>query len=157
MKSIPLCLALVTSTLLSFTVHASDQPRISPQAGARTYAQNYKDMVLATCMTQAYRNDTGAATDAGSSASALRDWTYFDMEKSPDAVKSLVNRYLARDYSHPLVESEIKGVRFDFLKCMDLYHSNALDDLVKRLVIHPKRTYRQENPQRARAPGAVAR
>jgi hypothetical protein len=71
-------------------------------------------------------NDTGAATDAGSSASALLDWTYFDMEKSPDAVKSLVNRYLARDYSNPLVESEIEGVRFDFLKCMDLYHSKAL-------------------------------
>jgi len=108
-------------------------------------------------MTQAYRNDRGAPTDAGSSASALRDWTYFDMEKSPDAVKSLVNRYLARDYSHPLVESEIKGVRFDFLKCMDLYHSKALEDLVKRLVIHPKRTYRQENPSRAAVPGAAAR
>jgi len=157
MKSIPLCLALVTSALLSFTVHAADQALISPQAGARTYAQNYKDMVLATCMTQAYRNDRGAATDAKSSASALRDWTYFDMEKSPDAVKSLVNRYLARDYSNPLVESEIKGVRFDFLKCMDLYHSKALEDLVKRLVIHPKRTYRQENPSRARVPGAAAR
>ena len=46
MKSIPLCLALVTSTLLSFTVHAADQALISPQAGARTYAQNYKDMAL---------------------------------------------------------------------------------------------------------------
>jgi hypothetical protein len=157
MKSIPLCLALVTSTLLSFTVHAADQALISPQAGARTYAQNYKGMVLATCMTQAYRNDTGAANDAGSSASALRDWTYFDMEKSPDAVKSLVNRYLARDYSNPLVESDIKGVRFDFLKCMDLYHSKALEDLVKRLVIHPKHTYRQENPSRATALGAAAR
>jgi len=108
-------------------------------------------------MTQAYRNDTGAATDAGSSASALRDWTYFDMEKSPDAVKSLVNRYLARDYSNPLVESEIEGVRFDFLKCMDLYHSKALEDLVKRIVIHQKRTFRQETPSRARAPGAAAR
>lgn len=157
MKSIPLCVALVTCTLLSLTGHASDQEIISPQAGARTYAQNYKDMVLATCMAKAYQNDTGAATDAGSSVSALRDWTYFDMEKSPDAVKSLVDSYLARDYSHPLVESEIKGVRFDFLKCMDLYHSKALEDLVKRLVIHPKRTYRKENPSRATAPGAAAR
>jgi hypothetical protein len=79
------------------------------------------------------------------------------MEKSPDAVKSLVNLYLARDYSNPLVESDIKGVRFDFLKCMDLYHGKALEDLVKRLVIHPECTYKQENPSRANAPGAAAR
>lgn len=50
-----------------------------------------------------------AAIDAGSSVSALRDWTYYDLEKSPDAIKSLVDVYLARDYHNPLVESEIKG------------------------------------------------
>jgi hypothetical protein len=42
-----------------------------------------------------------------------RAWTYFDMDQSPDAVNSLVNNYLARDYSNPPVESEINGVRFD--------------------------------------------
>lgn len=49
-------------------------------------------------------------------------------------IQALVDSYLARDYSNPLVEPEIKGVRFDFLKCMDL---------VKRLVIDPKRSYRR--------------
>ena len=157
MRLIPLGVVLATCTLSPLTGHAADQKINSPQAAARTYAQNYKDMVLATCLAQAYRKDAGAATDAGSSVSALRDWTYFDMEKSPDAVQSLVDSYLARDYSNPLVESEIKGVRFDFLKCMDLYHSKALEDLVKRLVIRPKRTYRQENPPPAKAPGTTAR
>ena len=57
-----------------------------------------------------------------------------------------MEKYLARDYHNPLVESEIKGVRFDFLKCLDLYHSKELDSLVKRVVIKPKRTYRQDNP-----------
>jgi hypothetical protein len=122
---------------------AKDDPRASPQAGARTYAQNYKDMVLATCMANAYKNDREAAIDAGSSVSALRDWTYYDLEKAPDAIEKLVEDYLARDYHNPLVESEIKGVRFDFLKCLDLYHSRELDAQVERLVIHPKRTYRQ--------------
>lgn len=125
---------------------ATDVRHASPQAGARTYAQNYKDMVLATCIANAYTNDENAAIDAGSSVSALRDWTYYDLEKSPDAIKSLVNSYLARDYHNPLVESEIKGVRFDFLKCLDMYHSKELDALIKRLVINPKRTYRQEHP-----------
>lgn len=50
------------------------------------------------------------------------DWTYYDLEKSPDAVKSLVERYLAQDYRNPWAESEVKNVRFDFLKCLDLYH-----------------------------------
>lgn len=157
MRLYPLLLALMVSTLSSLPAHASARDITSPQAVTRTYAQNYKDMVLATCLTQAYRNDTSLATDAGSSISALRDWTYFDMDQSPDAVNSLVNSYLARDYSNPLVESEIKGVRFDFLKCMDLYHSKALDDLAKRLVIHPKRIYGQEHPSRPQAHGATAR
>ncbi|WP_175882020.1 type VI secretion system amidase immunity protein Tai4 [Burkholderia sp. BCC0044] len=124
--------------------HATDATS-SPQAGARTYAQNYKDMVLAECIATAYRNEPSAAMDAGSSASALMDWTDFDLERNPDAGKSLVNRFLARDYRNPIVESEIKGVRFDFLKCLDLYHSRELDDQVKRVVINPKRSYRLGN------------
>jgi hypothetical protein len=108
-------------------------------------------MVLATCIANAYRHDKDAAIDAGSSVSALRDWTAYDLEKAPDEIKSLVDRYLARDYRNPLVDAEIKGVRFDLLKCMDLYHSAELDAQVKRLVIHPKRTYRQDNPPPAKS------
>ena len=145
-----ICVLLPVLTLLSSGGHAKDKAITSPQAGARTYAQNYKDMVLATCIANAYENDKDASMDAGSSVSALRDWTYYDMEKSPDAIKSIVDSYLARDYHNPLVESEIKGVRFDFLKCLDLYHSKELDAQVKRFVINPKRTYRQDNPPPAR-------
>lgn len=144
MRTICAYMAMMGSMFLSPIAYSTDRGITSPEAVTRNHAQNYKDMVLASCLTQAYRNDAGVSTDAGSSISALRDWTYYDMEKSPDAVKSLVDSYLARDYSNPLVEPEIKGVRFDFLKCMDLYHSKALEDLVKRLVIHPKRTHRQE-------------
>lgn len=125
---------------------ANNNELTSPQAGTRSYAQNFKDMVLATCIANAYTNDNGPAVDAGSTVSALRDWTYYDLEKGPDAIKSLVDRYLARDYYNPVVESEIKGVRFDLLKCLDLYHSKELAAEVKRLVINPKRTYRQDNP-----------
>ena len=131
--------------------HAKDDQHASPQAGARTYAQNYKDMVLATCVANAYKEDKDAATDAGSSVSALRDWTYYDLEKAPDAIKGIVDRYLARDYRNPLVESENRNVRFDFLKCLDLYHSKELDAQVKRLVINPGHTYRRDNPLPAKA------
>ena len=137
--------------LISSSSYARDDAVTSPQAGGRTYAQNYKDMVLATCIANAYKNDKDAAIDAGSSVSALRDWTYYDMEKSPDAIESLVASYLGRNYHNPLVESEIKGIRFDFLKCLDMYHGKELDAQVKKLVLHPKRTYRQDNPPPARS------
>lgn len=148
MRSIRWSAALLACAMLSAAARASDRPVDGPQAGARTYAQNFKDMVLASCLARAYENDPGASTDAGSSVAALRDWTDFDMEKSPEAVEALVDQFLARDYANPLVESEVKGVRFDFLKCLDLYHSKALDRLVKRLVIHPQRSYRQESRAR---------
>jgi len=121
----------------------------SPQASARTNAQNYKDMVLATCLANAYKGNKHAATDAGSSVSALRDWTEYDLEKAPDEIKRLVDQYLAKDYQNPLVEAEIQGVRFELLKCLDLYHSDELDSQVERLVIDPMRTYRQEPPSPA--------
>ena len=147
MKLGPTCILLSTLSLLASTCHANDERIASPQAGTRTYAQNYKDMVLAECIATAYRDDQTVALDVGSSASALQDWTHYDWEKNPnDRVRALVDTFLARDYFNPLVESEIKGVRFDFLKCLDLYHSKDLDALVKRVVINPTRTYRQDHP-----------
>jgi len=130
--------------LFASVCHAKGDQRDSPQAGARTYAQNYKDMVLTTCLANAYKDDPLAAVDAGSSVSALRDWTSYDMERAPDAVKALVDDYLTRDYHNPLVESEIKGVRFDLLKCLDLYHSTDLEVQMKQMVFDPERTYRQD-------------
>ncbi len=121
------------------------EPVTSPQGIERSYAQNYKDMILSTCIANAYRDEKNAAIDSGSSANALRDWTYYDLEKSPDEVKALVDKYLARDYQNPLTEAEVKVVHFDLLKCLDLYHSKELDSLVHRLVINPRHTYKQDN------------
>lgn len=131
--------------LTASVAFATDRPS-SPQSIGQRYGQNYKDMVLATCVANAYKDDKNAATDAGSSINALRDWTCYDLEKSPDEVKALVNSYLGRRYKNPLVEAEVKGVRFDFLKCLDLYHSKELDALAKKVVINPDHTYKQDNP-----------
>ncbi|RMS10874.1 hypothetical protein ALP72_03280 [Pseudomonas coronafaciens pv. coronafaciens] len=120
-------------------------PESFPQGMERTYAQNYRDMVLATCIANAYKGEKSTAMDAGSSVTALREWAYYDFEKSPDAVKALIDKYLARDYTNPLVESEIKGVKFDLLKCLDLYHSKELNSLVKEVMIKPGHTYIQDN------------
>jgi len=126
-------------------------PHEGPEAAGRSYAQNYKDMALATCVADAYNryastdNTTcDAACDAGSSISLLREWGYYDLDEAPDAIKALVDSYLGRDYFNPLAEVEVKGVRFDFLKCLDMYHSKELDEQVKRWVLHPNRTSRQD-------------
>ena len=128
--------------LVSAMASAAKEPPSGPQAAGRTNAQNFRDMVLATCIANAYRKDGGAATDAGSSVSALRDWTLYDLERAPDVIKQLVDQYLARDYRNPLAESEVKGVRFDLLKCMDLYHSSELKEHVRRLVMKPNQSSR---------------
>lgn len=113
----------------------------SPEAPQRTYADNYRDMVLATCIATAYDSSADARIDSGSSVSALRDWTYYDLDRTPQAITSLVKAYLERDYHSPLAEAETNGldIRFDFLKCLDLYHSEDLDRLVKAMVIDPNR------------------
>ncbi len=126
-------------------VYAKDNALSGPEAAGRTYLQNYKDMVLATCISDAYKDDKTAPADAGSSVSALRDWTYFDMDKSPDEIKALIDQFLKRNYANPLAEGEVKGVKFDFLKCLDLYHSKELDDQAKKYVIKPTHTYRQDS------------
>lgn len=122
-------------------------PLDSPQASGRAYGLNYKDLVLAWCVAEAYP-DSDAAADAGSSVSALIDWTYYDMETAIKPMHALIKRYLARDYSNPIVENEVPGIKFNFLKCLDLYHSKELQDQVRRYVEHPNRTYRQDRARK---------
>lgn len=141
---------LVLSALISIGTVAlagtDDTPGLlrGPEAGGRTYAVNYKDMVLARCLAKAYEGVPDTAKDVGSSANALRDWTYYDMNAATGEVDTLIKDYLARDYTNPLAESEAKGVRFDLLKCLDLYHSPALKAQVERFVEQPDRTWQQD-------------
>lgn len=120
---------------VSFSAYSYNNRNMTPDAANRSYTQNYKDMVLATCIANAYHEDKSASFDAGSSVSALQEWTYYDLEKSPLAVRKLIADYLSRDYSNPLVEHEVKGVKFNLLKCLDVYHSKELQKLASSLVL----------------------
>lgn len=140
-------LSTLSIGLTACSTHAEENKDNSPQAHFRSYLQNYKDMVFAECIATAYRNNPNAATDAGSSVSALRDWTYYDFEQSIDAVNPLIEGYLARDYYNPLVDTEIQNVQFNLLKCLDLYHSKDLDALAKKVVIKPDYSYHQDQIQ----------
>lgn len=145
MRGVWIAAMLMCIALQPARVVAKDSAQTSPGAGSRTYLQNFKDMVLAECLATAYKPESGASNDIGSSISALRDWTYYDMERAPDAIHALVAKYLARDYRNPVVEPEARDVKFDFLKCIDLYHGKELDAAAKQFVSRPNRTYRTEH------------
>ncbi|NHB05879.1 hypothetical protein GWK53_05075 [Burkholderia cepacia] len=145
MRGVRIAAALACIAFQPAMVVAKDAAQAAPEAGSRTYLQNFKDMVLAECLATAYKQAPGASKDIGSSTSALRDWTYYDMERAPDVIQALVAKYLARDYRNPAVESEVRDVKFDFLKCIDLYHGKELDVAAKQLVSRPNRTYRTEH------------
>ncbi|KWH33036.1 hypothetical protein WL99_08920 [Burkholderia cepacia] len=145
MRGVRIAAALACIAFQPAMVVAKGAAQTAPEAGSRTYLQNFKDMVLAECLATAYKQAPGASKDIGSSTSALRDWTYYDMERAPDVIHALVAKYLARDYRNPVVESEVRDVKFDFLKCIDLYHGKELDVAAKQLVSRPNRTYRTEH------------
>ncbi|KVE07133.1 type VI secretion system amidase immunity protein Tai4 [Burkholderia anthina] len=150
MREVRIAVAFACIAFQPAMVVAKDAAQPSPEAGSRTYLQNFKDMVLAECLATAYKHEPGASTDIGSSASALRDWTYYDMERAPDVIHALVANYLARDYRNPIVESEVRDVKFDFLKCLDLYHGKELDAAAKKVVLRPNGTYRAEHSPKPR-------
>jgi ABC-type maltose transport system permease subunit len=74
--------------ILSFSCNASNNNITSPEAPKRTFIQNYKDMVLAHCIANAYQEGEIASMDAG--ISGLEEWTYYDLEESPQAVHHFV-------------------------------------------------------------------
>ncbi|ORF35683.1 MULTISPECIES: T6SS amidase immunity protein Tai4 family protein [Snodgrassella] len=116
---------------------------MSPEAYKRTNLQNFKDIVLGRCIAKAYRGDKSASSDAGSSASALIDWAYFDLNETK-AVHNLIDKYLSRDYFNPYAEFD-KEVKYDYLKCLDLYHSKDLKRLAKEIVYDPNETYKSSS------------
>lgn len=109
----------------------------TPEAVNRTFLENYKDMVFASCITKAYKGNKDVAKDTGSSVSALKDWIDYDIHKSIDKEIVLIDSYLSRNYFNPLAEQEVKGIKFDFLKCLDLYHSKELDTLAGKVISNP--------------------
>ncbi len=114
-----------------------------PEVASRTYAQNYKDLALSTCIAQAYAGEPKAVADAGATAGGLEStWTNYDVEKGGGEIQKLVDHYLKRQYN------SIQGpdIKLDLLKCLDMYHSKELEAQVRRYVPNSNRTYKQENP-----------
>jgi Type VI secretion system (T6SS), amidase immunity protein len=117
------------------------------EASTRTYAQNFKDAMLAACIAQIADKNSKLQRDANSTARGLLELSLYDAEKGLGEVDRLTEKYLARDYRDPIIENKNEGVRFDLAKCFDMYHSKALAAQVKRLVIKPTHTHARDYPQ----------
>lgn len=117
------------------------------EAETRTYAQNFKDAMLAGCIAQIADKNSKLQKDANSTAQGLLELSLYDAEKGLGDVDHLISKYLARDYRDPVIENNNADVRFDLAKCFDMYHSKALAEQVKRLVIKPAHTHMQDYPK----------
>lgn len=100
----------------------------------RTNAENFKDRALASCISAAYKGSP-AGEDANISKSAFLEWSNYDDDKGNPATDRLVEKYLRRDYSNPV--EGYAGAKFQLLKCIDMYHSRELNELVRKYVPHP--------------------
>jgi hypothetical protein len=108
-----------------------------PEAAMRTYAVNYKDMMLAGCIAAAYKDAPLVVKDAGYSASGFNEWTRYDVESATGVEDQVIERYLARTYH----AKEAPDVRLDLMKCLDMYHSAELDAQMRKYVDRPSATY----------------
>ena len=122
---------------LGLPAQAADAP-LAPsladtEARSRSSAENFKDQVLAMCLAEAYRHDPAPSKDLRAAVKLLGRTAGYDPRLVDEYVTPLVDSYVQRDYFNPLAESEVRGIRFDFLKCLDLYHDPLMDLLIRRL------------------------
>jgi len=129
-------MTITRKTILTFSFILSAQAFAGADkidAIRRTNAENFKDRALAACMSTANKGSP-AGDDAGVTTSAFLEWTDYD-DKGNTAVDKLVQKFLSRDYSNPT--EGYADAQFNTLKCIDLYHSRELGELVRKYVPHP--------------------
>ena len=102
-------------------------------AVTRNNATNFKDRALAYCIAQAYK-DSPAGQDATKTGGAFLEWTYYELDANSE-IDALITKYLRRDYSTPV--EGYADAKFALLKCIDMYHSYELGELVRKFVPHP--------------------
>ncbi|WP_086632132.1 T6SS amidase immunity protein Tai4 family protein [Commensalibacter intestini] len=116
--------------------------------GYRNYGSNFKDSVFATCLQKAFGSQNPTFNeDAKATRGALFEmWINFDFKKTGKVTQKL-NKLIQQYLNQPYGSSIYPKSKMYILKCMDLYHSDDLDKLTKEFVIHPNRTYKQDNPK----------
>lgn len=131
---------LVIAAVLSV---AGSTPDTSTNVRSRTYLENFKDLALSSCIATAYKTSPDATTDASASAGGYFEFTRYDLDRATDGLKALIDATLAQRYS----SYQGPSIRLDLMKCLDMYHGDALATLARRVVERPSRSYAQDNPE----------
>jgi Type VI secretion system (T6SS), amidase immunity protein len=136
------CLAALAGCAPTSATMPGAAPRL-PETASRTYAENYKDMMLAGCIAMAYRDVPAVTDDARHTASALNEWTEYDAERATGVNVQIIDRYLARTYH----AKERPDIQLNLLKCIDMYHSKELEAQVSTYVDRPTASYADDAPK----------
>ena len=134
--------ALPCASALAASANPPEKRQELPEVASRTYGQNFKDLVLSSCVAAAYASEPKAEADAGATAGGLDStWTNYDPELAAGEIIKLIEKYLARQYN------SIQGpsIKLDLMKCLDLYHAaRYLELLAIDVVPEPARTCLQD-------------
>lgn len=136
--------AIASFTLLSAAVPALAVAAVPPgsELRHRPYIETFKDMALSTCVARAYAAAPKVKSDGEAAASGYLEFGDFDVERGGEPLAALINRYLDRRYG----SFQGPSVKLNMMKCIDLYHSDELDALGRRYVLHPRQSYEREHP-----------
>jgi hypothetical protein len=142
MKHIPAILFAFLS-LFAFPSAAQETDSTEEKEGARyrTYGQKYKDMVFSYCVAKAYKDDKRILNDAYATARLIYKFPLYEKKDISGMREAgvLIDQFLARTYTAPIFTHETGiDVPFNLAKCIDLYHSKALDANMRKFVPNPE-------------------
>jgi hypothetical protein len=147
--------ALAFAVLLALSACAALPTAKAPPGEGPRYrsnAQNYKDMILAECVTAAYSPEERQepADDAHGASVIFFESTCFELTEDQDnESQDLIDRYLTREIVPPALAQKYKMVTSPKLaKCIELYHSKALEDHIKKHVCEPDKVRALEERNR---------
>lgn len=119
---------LLAALALALPACATDSSSMAmPQTANYSQRELLKNWALSACLATVAKSEADRS-DATATASAYLEFGNQPIE-AYEALAELVKRYAARPYAGS-VPSE-----FDAMKCIDLYHSGALEGLVEKWTI----------------------
>lgn len=126
--AIKIILSLLASLTFISSINATPSNTVHQETIINTYSQEtlLKNWALSVCL-GIIAHDKQDKADAGAAASAYLEMGQQDLQAYED-LRALSQKFVARKYSGS-IESE-----FNTMKCIDLFHSQELDQLTKKWV-----------------------
>ncbi|MDR1425189.1 MAG: type VI secretion system amidase immunity protein Tai4 [Azoarcus sp.] len=128
-------LFFVVAVLLSGGAFAEDRSAANysqPQTDTYSPRDSLKNWVLSICFANIIKDDGDARHDAAMSAAGYFEFGNIRLEERDELIL-LVKKYIAKKYSGHF-DLGIEPAELNTMKCIDLFHSIELDNLVTRML-----------------------